>query len=449
MLLEKAGKPTVGIVSGGFERDAAATARSFGLPKFRYAVVPDVITGLSPEQIEQEVTDAFDQIVEVLTTDPDGSSNGSTATLRTKPADLLKIDATGWYDAFEKMNRQFLEFEWSDGFPIIPATQERVEWMLKGTTRSPGDIVTILEPGNGLATVEKIAINAVMAGCEPAHLPILMAACEAYTGLGDHARRMAMSTGPHAPLMVINGPIVKEVGINFRRAAMGPGAQSRHNIVLGRALRLIMMNVGHCYPGEMDLDTMGSSRKFSMCIAENEDDSPWEPFHVEKGFDRDASTVTIFATRDEIDVCNLENWTPEGVLNSFASFGAIPGGEYLAQETAGWEEPRGYLLLFSPEHANICGKAGWVKKAVRDYVHRHCTTSAWRLLNKPRRTPDKIRPQWQWLMNLSEWEQDQIMLPVLDTASRFEIVVLGGPAGKDIITRNLAPSSTALIKDRV
>jgi len=263
-----------------------------------------------------------------------------------------------------------------------------------------------------------------------------------------HARVMAMSTGPHAPLMVINGPIVKEVGINSGRASMGPGGQSRHNIVLGRALRLIMMNVGHCYPGEMDLDTMGTARKFSMCIAENEDQSPWEPFHVEKGFDKDASTVTIFATRDEIDVNDLQNWTPEGVLNSFAFFGAIPGGEYLTHSHSGWEEPRDHLLLFCPEHANICGKAGWVKKAVRDYVHRNCTASAKRLMNKPRCIPDKIRPQWEWLMNLSEWEQDQIMLPVLETARHFEIVVLGGPAGKDIIVRNIAPPSTAVIKDR-
>ena len=319
---------------------------------------------------------------------------------------------------------------------------------MKGTTRSPDDVVTVLEPGNGLATVEKIAINAVMAGCEPAHLPILIAACEAYAGLGDRVRAMSMSTSTHAPLMVINGPIAKEIGINSKRCSMGPGAQSRHNIVLGRALRLIMMNVGHCYPGHMDLDTIGSARKFGMCVAENEEETPWEPLHVEKGFDQEASTATLFATRDEIDVNDLDNWTPEGVLNSMAFFSAIPGGEYLDQGHPGWDPYYRLLLMFGPEHANICGTAGWSKNAVREYVYNCCRTSARRLLNKVLCTPDKIRPQWDWLLKLSEWEQDQIMLPVMGSATSIEMVVVGGPAGKNLIHRCIAPPSTAVIKDR-
>jgi hypothetical protein len=444
--MEKAGKPSVGIVSVGFERDAMATARAFGLPKFRYALFPEVLTGLTPERIEQDTADAVDRMVEVLTTDAD--ENGSTAAVRAKSAELMKIDATDWGDAFDQMNRQFLEFEWGDGFPIVPATPEKVERMLKGTTRSPDDIVTILQPGSGLATVEKIAINAVMAGCEPVHLPILIATCEAYTGLGDSVRGMAMSTSSHAPLMVVNGPIANEIGINSKRCALGPGAQSRHNVVLGRALRLIMMNVGHCYPGHMDLDTIGSARKFSMCVAENEEETPWEPLHVEKGFERAESTVTLFATRDEIDVNDLENWTPEGVLNSFAFFGAIPGGEYLAQTHPGGDPYYRMLLMFGPEHANICGKAGWSKKAVREYVFGQCRISAKRLLNKPRNAPDTIRAHWEWLLKLSEWEQDQIMLPVMENSNHIEIVVVGGPAGKNMLYRCIAAPSTAVIKDR-
>ena len=424
-----------------------ATARAFGLPQFRYALVREVMTGLTPQQIEREVTDAFDQMVEVLTTDPKGDS-GKPATLEVKPAGRLRIEGPDSYGAFKNMNRQFLEQEWGDGFLLTPPTPEKVERMLRGTTRSPRDVVTVLAPGSGFATVEKIAINAVMAGCEPAHLPILIATCEAYTGLGDRVRALAMSTSAFAPLMVINGPIAREIGINSKQCAMGPGLQSRHNIVLGRALRLMMINIGNCRPGKMDMDTIGSARKFGMCVAENEEENPWEPFHVENGFDKDASTVTIFSTRDEIDVNDLNNFTPEGVLNSFAFYSAIPGGEYLEKIHSGEDPGYLHLLMVCPEHANICSKAGWSKKAVREYVYQQCRASARRLFNKSRNAPDKVRAHWRWLLKLSDWELDQIIMPVVENANDFEIVVVGGPAGKNMVYRCMSRPSTAIIKDR-
>ena len=416
-----------------------ASARAFGLPQFRYALVPHVITTSTPRQIEREVTDAFDQMVEVLTTDPK-AGDGKAAAREVKPAERLKIEATGQYAAVQKMNRQFLECAMPIAWRKSAPTPEVVEQMLKGTTRSPGDLITVLAPGNGLATVERIAINAVMAGCEPVHLPVLMATCEAYMGLGDRVRALAMSTSTQCPLMVINGPIAKEIGINSKRCAMGPGLQSRHNIVLGRALRLMMINIGNCRPGRMDMDTIGSARKFGMCVAENEEESPWDPFHVEKGYDKEASTVTIFATRDEIDV------NDQDVLSSMASWSAIPGGDYLAHLHP--SPDYAHLLMFCPEHANICGKAGWSKKAVREYVYQHCRISARRLLHKHRNAPDIIRPQWRWLLKLSEWELEQTILPVMENANEVEVVVVGGSVGKNLIYRCIAAPSTAIIKDR-
>ncbi len=422
------------------------TARAFGMRQFRLAPVPEVLTPLAAERIEQLAAEAIGQIIEALTTAPQDDGPLAPATVR--PAQRLRIEAADAYAAFEAMNQQFLQNEWGDGLPLIPATPAKVEAMLRGTTRNPGEVVTVLAPGSGIATVEMIAINAVMADCEPVHLPILIAACEACTAMGDGARTMGTSTGAHAPLMVVNGPIAEEIGINAKRCALGPGLQSRHNIVLGRALRLIMINIGNCRPGHMDMDTIGSARKFGMCVAENATESPWEPYHVEKGYDQDASTVTIFSHRNEIDVADLENTTAEGVLNSLATYSAVPGGEYLVHRHADTRRDYAHLLMMCPEHANLCGKQGWSKIAVKQYVYQRCRLSADRFVNKCRNIPEMVRPQWQWLLKLSERELAQIMLPIMENASDIEIVVVGGPAGKSMTYGCNSEPATALIRDR-
>lgn len=442
--MEKAGKPGAAIVSEGFEKDAAASARAFGFKGFRHALLPRVITGLTPAQIEHDVEGAIEQFVSLLTTDAPAEQSETPAEVL---GDTLRYEGADSYAAAEAMNRDFLEREWGDGFPLIPPTRERVIAMLAGSTRQPQDVIAVMAPGNGIATVEKIAISAVMAGCESAHLPVLIAACEAYVALG-RSRAMAMSTSPHAPLMLVNGPITQELGMNSRRCSLGPGRDSRVNIVLGRALRLMMINIGLCRPNHTDMDTIGSARKFSLCVAENEAQNPWQPYHVEKGFAASDSTVTLFATRDEVDVNDMSNWTPEGVMRSFAYFGAIPGGEYIAEAYPGKLAHHVHLLMFAPEHAAICANGGLDKAAVRAYVHEHCQTSALRLMNKPRNAPDKVRPQWKWLLEKSETELEQIKLPILQGPEQYEIVVVGGPVGKNLLFRCISQPATALIKDR-
>ena len=407
-----------------------------------------MLTSISPERIRGEVEEALPNIIEVLTTPPD--ENGATPTVTTvKPATRERFEGMDRYEAAERFNETFLSNGWGDGFLLVPPTEERVSQMLQGTARDAQDVVSIMTPGSGIATVERIAINAIMAGCQPAHLPVVIAAVEAFEALGYRNRAMAMSTSPHAPLLVVNGPIVKELGFNYGRSTLGPGVQSRVNIAVGRALRLCMMNIGHCYPGQMDMDTIGSSRKFSLCAAENEGESPWEPLHVERGFPREASTVTIFATRDEIDVADLQNWTPEGVLNSIAFFSAIPGGDYIVANML--EEPgqsEGTVALLSPDHARAVGNEGWSKKAAKDYVWHHSRATARELMNKWRCIPDKVKPQWRWLLDLSQAELQRLTMPVMENPNCYDVVVVGGPAGKDLVLRTLAPPATVEIKDR-
>ena len=135
-------------------------------------------------------------------------------------------------------------------------------------------------------------------------------------------------------------------------------------------------------------------------------------------------------------------------MRSFAFFGAIPGGEYIAEAYPGRLAHHVHLLMFAPEHAAICANGGFDKNAVRQYVHEQCQTSALRLMNKPRNAPDKVRPQWKWLLEKSEAELEQIKLPILQGPEQYEIVVVGGPVGKNLLFRCISLPTTALIKDR-
>ncbi|MDP6494647.1 MAG: UGSC family (seleno)protein, partial [Dehalococcoidia bacterium] len=282
--LEKVGLPTVAVVARGFEEDFEASAVAFGFPQLPYVVVPYTMTSRNREEAAKDVEGVFDGLSRALATQPpqpDRSSDGKVLPAereRFEGADLLK----GW----EEFNRDFLERGLGDGFPLVAPTPQLVEAFLRAVRREPLEVVGYLAPGNGAATVERLAINAAMAGCEPTHLPVLIAAVEAITQTPQSVfpvRSIAMSTGPHAMMLLVNGPIVKELGINSGLCTLGPGKPGQVNTALGRALRLILMNVGHSYPGEGDMDTIGSPLKYSMCIGENEEENPWEPFHVERG----------------------------------------------------------------------------------------------------------------------------------------------------------------------
>ena len=261
--LERKGIPTVSVASAGFEKDTLASARAFGMPRAPFTVVPDVITSVPPERSRASIAERIDVVVRGLT-DPEALPDlEDTGPLPERlPGEPLDFDGSDQMDALAQFNETFLEYGWGDGLPLLPPTPERVEDILGGTTLSPDYVVGFLPPGMGIATVQKIAVSAAMAGCEPSHLPVLIAACEAVIKMGSRARQWLMSTSPDAPIMLLNGPIVDELGLNTGKASLGPGKQSRVNIVLGRAFRLVLMNVGQNYPTEMDMDTIGAPAKF-------------------------------------------------------------------------------------------------------------------------------------------------------------------------------------------
>lgn len=451
--MERKGVPTVSIAAAGFEKDTLATARAFGMPLAPYVVVPDVITGIAPERSAQQIAERIDGIVRGLTNPAQEVSEVDEGDVENRvPGPPIDYEGADAYEAYEAFNKDYLDRGWGDGFPLAPPTRERVDAMLKGTTLPPDHVVGILPPGMGVATVEKIAVSAVMAGCEPGHLPVLIAALKGIIQMGSRARQWLMSTSPDAPIMLLNGPIVEELGLNTGQASMGPGRQSRVNIVLGRGLRLVLMNVGHNYPTEMDMDTIGTPEKFSMCVAEPSSGNPWPGFHVTRGFDAKASTVTVAGVRNLYDAADLTNYTPEGVLNTVA--GGIRGGATYTSYR--WSDPDPYdpeggsgaFVILCPDHAKACADAGWSKEMVRDYLWAHATTTVARLQQSFRVNPAWLLPPWKWVLDVPPDEAANRTLPSFNTPERIEIANFGGPAGKSMVMMTNGPSQTIEITDR-
>jgi hypothetical protein len=451
--IERKGIPTVSIAAAGFERDTLATARAFGMPLAPYVVVPDVITAVAPERSAAAIAERIDGIIRGLTNPAQEVSDVDEGDVENRePGPPLDYEGADAFIAYEAFNRDYLDRGWGDGFPLSPPTRERVDAMLRGTSLPPDHVVGILPPGMGVATIEKIAISAVMAGCEPRHLPVLIAALKGVIKMGTRARQWLMSTSPDAPAMMVNGPIVEELGLNTGQCSLGPGRQSRVNIVLGRGLRLALMNVGHNYPTEMDMDTIGTPEKFSLCMAEPSTGNPWPGFHVTRGFSPKTSTVTVAGIRNLYDAADLTNYTPEGVLNTIA--GGIRGGANYASYR--WSDPDPYdpeggggaLVILCPDHAKACSDAGWTKEMVRDYLWGHVTTTAARLQQAYKVNPSWLLPPWKWVLALPPDEAARRVLPGFNNPERIEIANFGGPAGKSMIMMTNGPSQTIEITDR-
>ena len=177
----------------------------------------------------------------------------------------VELDETP--DGLDSVNRFLAERDWSDGIPVVPPTPAAVEQMLKGTKRAPQDVVMVMEPGFGLATVEKIAINAVMAGCRPEQFPVLLAAIDCLAQPEMNHRDMQVSGHTEAPIILVNGPIAKKAGINFGTTAMGPGVINSANTAIGRALRLCLINIGYCNAGAGEPKCLGLPTQSGICIS--------------------------------------------------------------------------------------------------------------------------------------------------------------------------------------
>ena len=249
---------------------------------------------------------------------------------------------------------------WSDGLPLVPPTPLRVLRMLQGTTRRADEVIGPMPPDLEPCTVEKIAINAVMAGCKPEYLPVVLAAVQAalVDEFGLHG--VLCTTMFAGPVVIVNGPLAARVGINSGVNALGQG--HRANATIGRALQLIVRNVGGGRPGEVDRSTLGTPGKYSFCFAEAED-SVWEPLSVQRGLARGASCVTLFAGEGVQGIVDQKSRTPESLAKSFAL--CLRAVDHPKLALAG-----DALLVVSPDHARVFIEAGWSKARLHQELDR-------------------------------------------------------------------------------
>ena len=256
---------------------------------------------------------------------------------------------------------------WTDGLPVTPPTEERVARMLEGTSLPPDQVICALPPDLAECTVEKVAVNAVMAGCLPEYLPVVLAAVTAAAGSRFNIHGIAATTYFTGPVVVVNGPIRRRIGMNSGINALGQG--NRANLTIGRALNLVVRNVGGARPGGVDRAALGSPGKLSFCFPEDEEASPWESLATERGFSPEDSTVTLFAGHGPIEIVDQKSRTPESLAGTFALQLRMVGHPKLA----GLADA---IVVVSPEHARVFREAGWSKARLRQEVFSLLTLPA-------------------------------------------------------------------------
>ncbi len=367
------------------------------------ALIPHPFGTRTRAEIKQIAVDVIDDIARLLCEAP-------AATAATKSAAGARANEIEVADDIDAFNRMLLERHWSDGLPAIPPTRERVEAMLKHTTRKPDEVVGAVAPAFGVATVERIAINAVMAGCYPEYLPVLIAATEAISDPRFNLRGIQATTNPAAVFLIVNGPMAKQLCVNGGGNCLGPGAWA--NATLGRAMRLIQQNIGGAQAGEMDRSTQGQPGKYTFCCAENEDASPWEPLHVERGFKKEQSTVT---TVGALGTWNMNSHAKDSkdLLRIIADTMTFPASSDFIYAGEPW-------LILSPEHADVLHGEGLSKADVKRLLWEQARLSCQRLSAK-----DFGRTQSGRKAELGEITRD-VLLPITQKPEEIGILVAGG-----------------------
>ena len=316
-------------------------------------------------------------------------------------------------DSFEAIQDYCWEQGWTDGMPVAPPTEGAVRRMLSGYGEDAAHSLGVIQPRNAKVTLEKVAINAVMAGCVPEYFPVVVAAVEAVLQEEFNVAGVSATTGGAAPVIIVNGPIAKELNINGDTGCFGPG--SRANAVIGRALRLVIRNMGGLIPGEMDKATLSTPGRYSFCFAENEERSPWEPRHIELGYSPTDSILTIIGIRGVYTV--METTVPTGieVLGTIVATMKAGGISNYYQIGTGAQ----IALVLCPEHAHDIANSGLSKAEVREFIYQNA-----------RMPMHQLKDVAHWgNRNWPDWVDESnpnTMVPIVGSAEDIVVITAGG-----------------------
>ncbi len=371
-------------------------------------VVEHPLGGEAPDAIARRAHQAVEQLTSILH-DPKAATTAVAVPAQDESTDPVTLD-----DSTEGALAEFVARRWCDGLPIVPPTEERVRAMLGG--RDPAVSLGALPPLWRQATLEKLAVNAVMAGCEPAYFPVILAALEAMLDPAFNLYGVQATTHPVAPLLVVHGDYGRRIGVHAGSGCFGPGF--RANATIGRAIRLILLNVGGAWPGRYDMATQGSPAKFSYCIGENVDASPWGPLDA-------GDSVTVFGGEPPHNVNDHVSTTASGILTTVADTAVSLGSN------VGWYFSQSQLLIvLGPEHAKTVANDGFARADVQRFLFEHARLPLGHL---------RLGGMWgmhDWPRWMTATTDPEALMPQVPSPDDVLVVVAGGSGKHSAVVPN-------------
>jgi hypothetical protein len=401
--LERKGIPTVTICSAPFLKLGRSQAQNSGMPSIPFVKILHPMATASNEAVEKQVEEALSQIRSALLSSSEPQEENRSGV---RAENRLEVEG-----GVDEVNELFHDHGWTDGLPVIPPTDENVRAMLSRSPFSPDEVLGLLPPSMNPVTPEKIAVNAVMAGCAPDFFPVVLAAVEGLLDENLSLYSMQTATNATAPLLIVNGQLAKTLCLNSGGNVFGPG--NRANATIGRAIRLTLLNVGGEIPGVTDPSTHGQPGKYSFCIAEAADESPWESLSVEQGYANEQSTVSLIGAGGPQNIFTYGCRDAKEILETFVGTLCALGHNNIIF-------PTGPLLVLGPEHAGVLARDGFSKKAVKQFFFDKARIPLSRFSEGTKRGILERRSRWFEVVG------DHERIGVADDPEHITIVVAGG-----------------------